>query len=353
MRPLRHALLAVALASIAVAGCASPAQPASDSTSSTAESSASSVAETSAPPTTPDDAAPRTVYPLTIDNCGTKVTFTKAPQHVVAIKSTSIEMMLALGLTDRIAGTAFPDGPYSDAWAPATQPPLISDKVPGQEATLALQPDLVYAGWESNVTAEGAGDRAELAKIGVNTFVSPAACQESDYQPNPLTWDDIFAEIELVGEIFDVQGAAAALVTDEKARLAAVKPDTRGLTALWYSSGTKAGIPYVGAGIGNPELVMQAVGLTNIAAGVPMTWSSLSWEAIIAADPDVIVVVDSSWGPAQMKIDKFESDPAISSLTAVKNHRYLIVPFPAGEAGVRSVEAVETLSAQLAGLDLS
>lgn len=349
-RPALVLALVAGLTGLVSAACAAaPAgYPSTGSTATTAGAASSVVTESTA---AGGDTA-HTTYPLTIDNCGTTVTFDRAPQRVVAIKSTSIEMMLALGLGDRIVGTAFPDGPYSEAWAPATDLPLISDKVPGQEATLALQPDLVYAGWESNVTADGAGDRATLAQLGVNTFVSPAACQEAGYQPDPLTWDDIFAEIELVGEIFDVEDAATALVGQLQDRLTAIAPDTRGLTALWYSSGTKAGVPYVGAGIGNPELVMQAVGLTNIAADVPMTWSSLSWEAIIAADPDVIVVVDSAWGPAQMKIDKFESDPAISSLTAVKNHRYLIVPFPAGEAGVRSVEAVESLSAQLAELDL-
>lgn len=352
MRAARPALaisVITGIIGLITAACASPTSPADSSRAGSTPTTASAAVTGSS--ATGSDAA-HTTYPLTLDNCGTSVTFDKAPQRVVAIKSTSIEMMLALGLGNRIVGTAFPDGPYSTTWAPTTPLPLISDKVPGQEATLALQPDLVYAGWESNVTADGAGDRATLAGLGVNTLVSPAACQESAYQPNPLTWDDIFAEIELVGEIFDVQGAASALVAKMQGRLSAVTPDTRGLTALWYSSGTKAGVPYVGAGIGNPELVMKAVGLTNIAAEVPMTWSSLSWEAVIAADPDVIVVVDSAWGPAQMKIDKFESDPAISSLTAVKNHRYLIVPFPAGEAGVRSVEAVETLSAQLAELDL-
>lgn len=353
---------AIVLAAMAIAGCASAgsgaggAQPGDSRSAAQAASSGTATPGASSSSAAPSSAAPSgslssaTAYPLTIDNCGTTVTFTAPPKHVVAIKSTSIEMMLALGLADRIAGIAYPDGPYAKQWAPATALPLVSEKVPGEEATLALKPDLIYAGWESNVSADGAGDRASLAAAGVATFVSPAACQEAAYQPHPLTWDDIFSEIDQMGQIFDVAPAAEALVAQQRAALATIKPDGRHLTALWYSSGSKT--PYVGAGIGAPELVMKTVGLTNVAADVPMTWSSLSWEAVVAADPDVIVLVDSSWGSTAKKIKQLEGNPATATLTAVRNHRYLVVPFPASEAGVRSVEAAQALSAQLAALAL-
>lgn len=295
--------------------------------------------------------AASSVYPLTIDNCGTAVTFDAAPERTLAIKSTSIEMMLALGLEDRMIGTAFSDGPVAEAWADrGAEVPVISDKVPGQEATLELEPDLVYAGWESNVTADGAGDREVLASLGVNTFVSPSACQEPDYQPVPLTFDDVFAEIEQVGAIFDASDAADALVAELQTRLDAIAPDDRGLTALWFSSGSDT--PFVGAGIGAPQMMMDAAGLTNIAADVDETWSSLSWEVVVDANPDVIVLVDSAWGSTEKKIGVLEANPATAQLPAVLNSRYLIVPFPAGEAGVRNVEAVESLLAQLEAIDL-
>lgn len=306
-------------------------------------------------PSTAADDAPAAVtnstYPLTIDNCGTTITFDQAPERALAIKSTSIEMMLALGLEDRMIGTAFSDGPIAEAWADrGGEVPAVSDKVPGQEATLELEPDLVYAGWESNVTADGAGDRGTLASLGVNTFVSPAACQEPDYQPVPLTFDDVFAEIEQVGAIFDAQDAATDLVADLRARLDAATPDDRGLTALWFSSGSDT--PFVGAGIGAPQMMMDAAGLINIAADVDETWSSLSWEVVVDANPDVIVLVDSAWGSTEKKIGVLEANQATAQLPAVVNGRYLIVPFPAAEAGVRNVEAVESLLTQLEALDL-
>lgn len=328
------ALLALSLA--ALAGCGQdPADAAS-----------------SAAPT--DGTAGGTAYPLNLDNCGVETTVDAAPQRVVTIKSSTTEMLLALGLGDRIVGSAFLDGPVPDSLAgaaadvPAVAEPM-AEQVPGAEAVLGLEPDLVYAGWESNLTADGAGDRATLAKLGVATYVSPAACKAPEYMPDPLTFDDVFAEIDEVGEVFDAADAAADLVATQQDALAAVAPDDRGLTALWYSSGDD--IPYVGAGIGAPQMIMDAVGLQNVAGDVHDTWTSFSWEQAIEADPDVIVLVDATWNSAEQKIDRLESNPATARMTAVREGRYLTVPFPASEAGVRNVDAVVDLAGQLDGLE--
>ena len=125
------------------------------------------------------------------------------------------------------------------------------------------------------------------------------------------------------------------------------KPTTE-TTALWYSSGTDT--PYVGAGIGAPQMIMDAAGLTNIFADVHDTWTSAGWEQVVAADPDVIVLVDAAWNTADKKIELLEANPATSQLTAVREKKYLLVPFAAGEAGVRNADAVASLSDQLTEL---
>ena len=286
---------------------------------------------------------------VTVDNCGTPVRFTTAPRRVITIKSTSTEMLLALGLGDRIVGTAFQDGPVPDRWAAAAAKlPVLAERVPSQEVVLNADPDLVYAGWESNFSADGAGTRADLAALGVEGYVSPSACKEPAYRPAKLHFDDIFAEIGEVARIFHTDDAA--LLKQQRSELATVTPDARGLTALWYSSGSDT--PYVGAGIGAPELLLETVGLKNIAGSVDDTWTSFNWEAVIDANPDVIVLVDASWNTVTHKIQVLESNPATANLDAVKHHRYLTVPFAASEAGVRTVSAAADLAAQLAKLNL-
>jgi iron complex transport system substrate-binding protein len=286
--------------------------------------------------------------PLTLSNCGVEVTFAEAPQRVVTIKSTSTEMLLALGLGDRIVGTAFQDGPVPDEWAAdAVDLPVLADKMPSEEVVLEVEPDLVYSGWESAFSPDAAGDRDELEALGVASYVQPAACQSAE-QPGKLDFDEIFREIAEVADIFDV--SADVLLAAQQEELDAIEPVEGNLTAFWWSSGTDT--PYVGAGIGAPQLILETAGLTNIAGDIDMTWSPYGWESVLAADPDVLVLVDADWNSAQSKIEYLTSNPATANLTAVVNERFVILPFASTEAGVRSVSAATSLVEQLKALDL-
>lgn len=288
-------------------------------------------------------------FPLAIDNCGTELVLDAPPERVVTIKSTSAELLLALGLGEKIVGTAFSDGPVPEEWAASPAPPVLAEKVPSREAVLASAPDLVFAGWESNFSADGAGERSQLTDLGVATYVAPAACQQAGYRPAPLTFEDVFASIEEAGEIFGAPDAAAELVESQRAELEGLSPSAKDYSALWYSSGSDT--PYVGAGSGAPAMLMEGAGLVNIAGDIDAGWSPYSWEAVADADPDVIVLVDSAWGSVEKKKTVLESHPVISQLSAVKEGRYLVVPFAASEAGVRNVETVQSLIEQLAALD--
>jgi iron complex transport system substrate-binding protein len=95
---------------------------------------------------------------------------------------------------------------------------------------------------------------------------------------------------------------------------------------------------------------MEALGLENIFGDVEEGWISASWEAVVDADPDVIVLVDAAWNSAEQKRQLLAENPITSQLDAVRNERYLVLPFPASEAGVRNVPAVLDLAEQLAGL---
>jgi iron complex transport system substrate-binding protein len=329
----------VAAGLVALGACAAPVSAPSPTTSPTA----------SAAPTTPAQAA---AYPVVIDNCGFSVRLDQAPQRVVALKSAPVELMLALGLGDRIVGTAYLDGPIPDGLgaAPDAVANPLSDKLPSLEAVLALEPDLVFAGWESMVSAEGLAARDRLERLGVATYVSPAACREDPYRPVPLTIETVFAEFVEVGAIFGVPELADRLVTDGRAELAAATPLAEAPTALWWSSATD--IPYVGAGAGAPQLIMSAAGLVNVAESVRDTWTSLSWEEIVAADPDLFVLVDADWNTAAHKAEALRDMPATRGLDAVREERYVIVPFAATQGGPRTTWAVGEVVRQARALGL-
>lgn len=284
--------------------------------------------------------------PVVLDNCGTEISLDSTPQRILTVKSSTLELALALGAGDRIIGSAFSDGPLpEDLAADAGGIDVVSDKVPSKEAVLELEPDLVFAGWESNFSVDGAGERDDLEKLGITTYVAPAACKAAGYMPDPLTFDTVFDGFAEAGLLLGEEDAATALIAEQRADLDAIAPDDRGLTAVWYSSGTDQ--PFVGAGIGAPQMIMSAAGLDNVFADVHDTWTSSSWELIAEADPDVIVLVDAAWNTAASKIALLTSNPVTSQLDAVRNERFVIVDFPATEAGIRNVDAVKSIVTQL------
>lgn len=337
-------LIALSLAALLpLAACSSETEPAADASRTTSPTATATAGETEAPAEVPG--------PGPIDNCGFKQTFNFPPKKIFTIKSTSTEMVVALGLKDKLVGTAFNDGPVLDVTTgQPVEVPIVSEQAPTKENVLEAEPNLVYAGWESNLTGDTGGDRETLAKLGVDTYVSPAACQEPAYQPKPMTFEKLWLQYAEIGKILGAEDAAATLVEQQQAELAKVTPAKTGTTALWWSSGDDT--PFVGGGIGAPQMVMDAVGLENINAENPKTWDSMGWESIVDADPDVIILVDASWNTAEAKIKTLTTNAATQNMSAVKNKRFLIIPFPAAEAGVRSVGAATDLSHQLGELDL-
>jgi iron complex transport system substrate-binding protein len=293
----------------------------------------------------PVSAHAATTYPLTLENCGVALTIPKAPERVVTIKSTATELLLSLGLAEKIVGVGFQDAPLPNHLA-GSELKVLAEKLPSQEVVLETEPDFIYGGWESNFSADGAGERATLTQLGVTSYVAPAACRS--VAPPKLSFKSLFDEITEMGAIFDIAANAEALIAGQKAALASVTPDTRQLTAVWYSSATKT--PYVGAGTNAPAMMMEALGLKNIFADVAEGWTSASWEVIVDADPDVIILVDAAWNSAEQKKQLLAENPITRELSAVKNNRYLTLPFPASEAGVRNVTAVVDMASQLSSL---
>ncbi len=69
-----------------------------------------------------------TTYPLTLSNCGHDVTVDQAPSRVVSLDQDSTEILLSLGLQDRMVGTASWTDPVRESLADANaQVPRLAD----------------------------------------------------------------------------------------------------------------------------------------------------------------------------------------------------------------------------------
>ncbi|MFI5841825.1 ABC transporter substrate-binding protein [Catenuloplanes sp. NPDC051500] len=289
--------------------------------------------------------------PAALDNCGTQLSVPKPPSRVVTMNQAATEVMLALGLQERMIGTAHLDDAILPEYAAAYAAiPVLAAAYPAKDALTKADPDFVYASSAAAFAPDAAGERDELDALGVGSYLSPAGCAPVQPAAKPAV-DDVFAEITEIGAIFGVPERAAALVADHRARIAAAAASvtqTEDERLLWWDAGTDT--PTVGACCGTPALIMAAIGAPNASAAVPGASAETTWPAVVAADPTVIVLVDSAGSPAAAKKAYLAATPALKNLTAVQHERFVDLPYSETTAGVRTVLGIERLAAGLTAL---
>lgn len=298
-------------------------------------------------------AAQKTVYPLTIENCGRTLTFAKAPERVVPLYPLTAEFLLRLGLGDRIIGAAFTNGDpvapeLADAYA--ALPVISADAPPSREVLLAATPDLVIDNFPFYFLDENQGFASvdQLAAQGAQVYTLTARCSGNE-ATGKLT--DLYTDVLNLGKIFDVQAEAEAMVAQMQARVAAVQEQIAGLppvTVMIYDGGTDPLIIY---GPGAISSVVEAAGGQNVFGDLDSEFNMLSAEQVAAANPDVIIVLDHQAKPSMSMTKEmtFEEQVAYLKATfpgsnAAKNDRYLSLPYQQVYASLQNVDGVEAMA---------
>jgi iron complex transport system substrate-binding protein len=275
-------------------------------TSSTALSTASSLSATAAssPTTTASaSASAATQYPLTVtDDQGTSVTLAAKPTHIVSLVPSNTEILYAVGAGDDLmAGTQYDDYPPE-----AKSKALIKGLKPSLEVVTAYHPDLVLA------STSNASDLIQQLR----TLHIPVVYLD------PHDFSGVYHDIQLVGQIVDAAPAAQKVVAGMQQKVGMVTAKTASVTArprvfveIDASDPTK--IFTVGPGSFIDALVTMAGG-ANIAHDAKSAYPQLGLEALVAADPQVIVLDDAAFGATP---DAVAKRPGWSSLAAVKDHR--------------------------------
>ncbi|MEV4125803.1 ABC transporter substrate-binding protein [Nocardia sp. NPDC049707] len=306
------------------------------------------------------DTPGRTSYPLTLDNCGVKVTFDKAPTRAVSLYQASTEILLSLGLADRMVGASTWFDPVLPVLAADNaKVPRLADNDPALETVLDTEPDLVTSASAHTFTPAVVAERSRFAQLGIPTYQSPSVCTGATVDGETVTRtaslgiDTLFQEITELARIFDVQDRGTQLVDQLKGRLQAVtaRTDSPGepTVAFWFS-GIKT--PYMAGCCSAPGLYAREVGARNVFADTRADWPEISWEAVVASDPDVLVLADLSRkrvdGDAlETKKQFLESNPATARMRAVQGKRYVVMTGSELDPGIREIDAIEKLAAGL------
>ena len=271
-------------------------------------------------------AAPAAFITVT-DDAGRQVTLKNLPTRIVSLAPSNTEILYALGLGDRVVGVT----EYCDYPPEAKQKPKIGGFANiDLEKVIGLNPDLVLA---TNIHAEAVV--SELQKRGVTVVVI-----------EPKNVDDVLTKIAFVGKLTGKSDNATRLTAQLKNRIDAVTTTVATVktkSRVFYEIDKTLFTPGPGSFI--DDMITKAGGL-NIAADAKDAYTQLSPEAIIAKDPQVILLGDMNFGESPESV---KARPGWSNISAVKNGR--VIPIAdeniVSRPGPRIVEGLELIARAL------
>ncbi|NEN77240.1 ABC transporter substrate-binding protein [Nocardioides zeae] len=237
------------------------------------------------------------------------------------LKSAAAVTLHELGVLDRVVARAgvYPAEYYdADTLAAIDEVPLLTDRTDtsghlqiSREEVVAETPDLVL-GQTETIT------RDTLASNDIALIEEPAFCGSLD---GDATFDDLYDQVRLYGEVFERTDEADAYVAELEERVAAVEArvptdEDRTVAVLYPTVG--GGVTYAyGRGSMSAPLV-EAAGLENVFGDVGDRVFEVSAEEIVARDPDVVILLRSDGDPAEVT-EALTSLPGADALRAVES----------------------------------
>ena len=210
------------------------------------------------------------------DDYGHELKLGKPAERIVSLAPHLTELLYAAGAGPRLVGAV----DFSDFPAAARALPRVgSDARIDLEAVLALRPDLVVA-WP-NAGSLRAVDR--LAELGVPVFRS-----------EPRELDDIARTLERLGRLAGSEPQAAAAAAAFRARAAALQRRYAGArkVRVFYQIWDRPLLTVNGAHV--ISKVIGVCGGENVFAAAPLLVPEVDREAVLRANPEVIVASGSN-----------------------------------------------------------
>ena len=306
------------------------------------------------------DAADTPKAAVTLKNCGHTVRVDSPPKRAVSLNQGTTEIMLSLGLADRMVGTATWTDPVLKGLEKANaKVTRLADNAPSYERVLETEPDFVAASFVSTLGKGGVATREQFEKLGVPTYVSPSDCAGKDNsgdgdgaRKQALGIDAVYGEVRDLAAVFGVEDRGEKLIASLKQRMAKA---TSGLNAsdvtllYWFANSDS---PYMAGCCGAPGVITRALGAKNVFDDTHEEWPQINWETVADRDPDVLVIGDltrksQTAESAAKKIAFLKSDPVTRNMDAVRHKRYVLLSGQAMNPTIRTVEGVEKVAAAL------
>lgn len=294
---------------------------------------------------------------VVLRNCDREVSVAQPPRRAVSLNQGTTELLLALGLADRVAGSATWTEPVRDDLAAANKRvPRLAEGTPSFESVLDLEPDFVIGLYHAMFTDDRVASRDRFGALGVPTYLSPTSClPEETVLDEPVELADIYGEITDVSRIFGVPERGHKLIAQLKQRVATAQRKVAQLELpedfsllFWFGQNES---PYVAGSTGAPAIMARALGVANAYDEVDALWPQVSWEDILERDPTMLVLADlTREGPGQSmrsKLDFITGDPAIAQLSAVRAERWMPMRGTELNITISTIDGIEKLADRL------
>lgn len=241
------------------------------------------------------------------------------PQRVVSLMGSFSEIWVLAGGADTLVGTSSDTVDTRDLGLPEDIAIVGTYQNPNIEAILALEPDLVLLSSETTRTDSHVALKDALSEAGI-TAAYFSVTHFEDYLNMLKICSDITGNADAYQKNgLDVQANIESIVAENK-----LDTEPSVLLMITYSGGIRAQSSETMTG-----RMLADLGCHNILDDNPGMLKEFSVENIIETDPDYIFVIpmgnDDALAEKNLK-ENVESNPAWSSLTAVKEGRYILLP---------------------------
>jgi len=295
-------------------------------------------------------AGPALAFPVTVQSCDRQVSFDAPPQRAASNDVNLTEMMLVLGLTDRMVGYTGISGWNKldeEMRAGVAALPELSERYPSREVLIGADLDFWFAGWNYGMRVGDEVTPETLAPFGIAVYELTESCIHI-MPRDTIAIDDMFTDIRNLATIFGVPERAEALITGWQAELAALAiPEGAPPRVFVYDSGEDT--PFTSGRYAMPTAMIEAAGGRNIMDDVESSWTRVAWEPVVERNPEVIVIVNYGDVTAEQKMDFLRNTPALAGMDAVVNNRFVVLEYVEATPGPRNIRAIRTLAAAFHG----
>lgn len=285
---------------------------------------------TLAPTETPAPPVAASPFPLEMtDQADRIVRIAKLPEKIISLAPSNTEILYALGLEDRlVAVTEYCNYPE----AAKEKPQIGGFATIDIEKVVEIQPDLILA---TNIHKDEVMPQLERLGLTVLTL-------------DPKTVDEVLEAIDLIGRFTGKTEEASQLTTEMKNRIKAVTEKTATLSEaqrpgvfyiLWHDP-----LMTVSAETRIHELIIKAGGI-NIARDLEGGYPTMSLEAVIMANPQVIIAGSGHGSSQDLPFQFALTEPRLAEIAARQNDRvYEIDSDLTSRPGPRIVDGLEKLA---------